>query len=134
MIHQQQRGVRQPAGILVDLRTEQVGAVRRPRQGHDRLLLIRLDLGGPESRHRLGVWHCTAGAFECTERGDELQTILAGHLRLVRADGYAQTFGPGDSFFTRKGERLLWDILEDVTKVFFTHDRDGRPDEDQVAG
>ena len=94
----------------------------------------RLDLGGPESRHRLGVWHCPAGAFECTERGDELQTILAGRLRLVRDDGDAQTFGPGDSFFTRKGERLLWDILEDVTKVFFTHDRDGHPGEEEEAG
>ncbi len=93
----------------------------------------RLDLGGSEGRHRLGVWHCTVGAFECTERGDELQTILAGRLHLVRVDGRAQTFGPGDSFFTRKGERVLWDILEDVTKVFFTYDRDGRPDGEEEA-
>ena len=25
---------------------------------------------------------------------------------------------------TRKGERLVWDILEDVTKVFFTYNAD----------
>ena len=25
---------------------------------------------------------------------------------------------PGDSVFTRKGERVIWDIEEDVTKVF----------------
>ena len=89
----------------------------------------RLDMGGPNSRHRLGIWRCTAGAFECTERGDELQTILDGQLRIIRADGSAHAFGPGDSFFTRKGERVVWDIIKDVTKVFFTHDRDGDPDD-----
>lgn len=85
----------------------------------------RQDIGGPNSMCRLGIWHCTVGAFECTERGDELQTIMAGRLRIVLADGTTQDFGPGDSFFTRKGERILWEIIEDVTKVFFTYDEDG---------
>ena len=86
----------------------------------------RLDLGSGDSVHRMGVWACTAGAFECVERGDELQTVLEGRVRIVRADGTSDVFGPGDSFFTRKGERVVWDVLEDVKKVFFTHDRDGR--------
>ena len=85
----------------------------------------RLDLGTGNAAHRMGVWACTEGAFECIERGDELQTILEGRLRIVRADGTSCEFGPGDTFFTRKGERLVWDVLEDVKKVFFTHDRDG---------
>lgn len=85
----------------------------------------RLDLGASNSAHRMGVWACTEGAFECIERGDELQTILEGRVRIVRADGTSTEFGPGDSFFTRKGERVVWDVLEDVKKVFFTYDRDG---------
>lgn len=85
----------------------------------------RMDRGTGDSAHRLGVWHCTEGAFECTERGDELQTVISGRLRLTRADGVTEEYGPGDSFFTHKGERVIWDIVEDVTKVFFTHDRDG---------
>ena len=93
----------------------------------------RQDLGGPDSKHRLGIWRCTAGAFECTERGDELQTIMTGRLRIVQADGSVQVFGPGDSFFTRKGERIVWDIIEDVTKVFFTYDRDGEASEHSGA-
>lgn len=88
----------------------------------------RLDIGTSTSAHRMGVWRCTEGAVTCTERGDELQTILSGRLRLVREDGRTDTFGPGDSFFTRKGERVTWDIMETVTKVFFTFDRDGRDD------
>ena len=85
----------------------------------------RLDIGSSDSAHRMGVWACTAGAFECVERGDELQTILEGRVCIVRADGTSIEFGPGDSFFTRKGERVVWDVLEDVKKVFFTHDHDG---------
>lgn len=88
----------------------------------------RLDRGTATSRHRLGIWRCTPGAFECTERGDELQTILSGKLRLVRGDGSEQQFDPGDSFFTNKGERVQWHIEETVTKVFFTHDPDGDND------
>ena len=88
----------------------------------------RLDRGTSDSAHRLGIWRCTEGAFECTERGDELQSVLFGRVRLTRADGTMAEYGPGDSFFTQKGERVVWDILEEVTKVFFTFDRDGIDD------
>ena len=27
----------------------------------------------------------------------------------------------------RKGDRVVWDVLEDVTKVFFTYNKDGKP-------
>ncbi len=85
----------------------------------------RLDEGGPGHFTRLGIWQCTAGAFECTELGDELQVLLAGRMRLIRPDGSEQEFGPGDSFYTRRGERVTWDIIEDVTKAFFSYSPDG---------
>jgi len=80
----------------------------------------RLDYGTNEGSHRLGIWSCSEGAFECTELGDELQTIIRGRLTLTRVGGESISCGPGDSIFTRKGERVIWDISEDVTKVFFT--------------
>ena len=79
----------------------------------------RMDMS--DAKSRLGIWACTQGAFECTELGDELQTVLSGRLRLGRGDGSVHEFGPGDAFFTRKGERVRWHILEDVVKVFYTH-------------
>ena len=60
----------------------------------------RFDLGSGESRHRLGIWSCTEGVFECTERGDELQTIISGRLKLTRSNGESIECGPGDSLFT----------------------------------
>ncbi|MDH3634178.1 MAG: cupin domain-containing protein [Gammaproteobacteria bacterium] len=79
----------------------------------------RLDHGANGGPHRLGIWSCTEGAFECTELGDELQTIIRGRLTLTRTGGETFSCGPGDSVFTRKGERVIWDISEEVTKVFF---------------
>lgn len=80
----------------------------------------RLDDGSNAGPHRLGVWACSEGAFECTELGDELQTIISGRLILTREGGEPIACGPGDSIYTRKGERVVWDIQEAVTKVFFT--------------
>jgi uncharacterized cupin superfamily protein len=88
----------------------------------------RLDSGSNESQHRLGIWACSEGAFECTELGDELQTILSGRLILTRVGGESIVCSPGDSIFTRKGERVIWDIQQDVTKLFFTYNSDGKPD------
>ncbi len=85
----------------------------------------RIDGGGPGHTWRLGIWRCTEGAFECNEASDELQTVLSGRVRVVSADGSANEFGPGMSFFTRRGERVTWDILEDVTKVFYSLNQDG---------
>ncbi|MFD0858647.1 cupin domain-containing protein [Roseovarius aquimarinus] len=80
----------------------------------------RLDAGGPGHETRFGIWRCTAGAFECTEQGDELMTILAGRCRLIdHATGDARELAPGDSLFLRDGSRVTWDMREEVTKVFF---------------
>jgi uncharacterized cupin superfamily protein len=85
----------------------------------------RLDIGSNSGQHRMGIWACTEGAFSCIEVGDELQTIISGRLILTRDDGESISCGPGDSIFTRKGERVTWDIQEDVTKVFFTYNSAG---------
>ena len=80
----------------------------------------RIDFSDGDDAQVLGIWACTEGAFECTELGDELQTIRRGRLVLTRAGGESIECGPGDSIFTRKGERVIWDIREDVVKVFYS--------------
>ncbi len=80
----------------------------------------RIDFSAGDGAQVLGIWACTEGAFECTELGDELQTIRRGRLLLTRVGGDTIECGPGDSVFTRKGERVVWDIREDVVKVFFS--------------
>lgn len=86
---------------------------------------IRLDTGTATSKHRSGIWRCTPGTFSCVEKGDELQTILSGKLRLTEKNGSTSEFLPGDSVVTTKGSTVTWEIIETVEKVFFTHDPDG---------
>ena len=69
---------------------------------------------------RTGIWKFTEGTFECTEQGDELMTILSGKVRVKDVVmGQVVELKPGDSMFSRDGKRVIWEILEDVTKVFY---------------
>lgn len=86
----------------------------------------RIEAGGPGQTTRFGIWRCTAGAFECTEQGDELMTVLEGRCRLVNhTSGQTAELAPGDSLFVRDGSRVTWEITENITKVFFGHKAGG---------
>lgn len=86
----------------------------------------RIDAGGAGHTTRTGIWRCTKGQLTCTEQGDELMTILSGHCRLIdHATGTVHELRTGDSFFVRDGRRVTWDVIDDITKVFFGHKADG---------
>ncbi|MGB3279998.1 MAG: cupin domain-containing protein [Pseudorhodobacter sp.] len=86
----------------------------------------RIDKGGQGHTTRFGIWRCTQGAFDCTEQGDELMTVLSGRCRITQhANAETCELSPGDSLFIRDGSRVTWEILEDVTKVFLGHKPDG---------
>ncbi len=80
----------------------------------------RIDTGGAGYTTRSGIWRCTAGIFECTEQGDELMTLLSGRCHLTdQSTGKSHELGAGDSLFMPDGRRVTWEIIQEVTKVFF---------------
>ncbi len=86
----------------------------------------RLDTGGPGHTTRSGIWRCTPGAFECTEQGDELMTVLAGRCRITWLEsGESLDLEPGDTLFIRNGSRVRWTVFDELTKVFFAHLAEG---------
>lgn len=86
----------------------------------------RIDRGGAGHTTRAGIWRCSPGAFECTEQGDELMTVLAGRGRITWLEtGATQELGPGDTLFVLDGSRVRWEVTEELTKVFFAHKQDG---------
>lgn len=86
----------------------------------------RIDQGGRGHTTRYGIWRCTQGAFECTEQGDELMTVLSGKARLTEhATGSVTILEAGDTVFLRDGMRVTWDVSEDLTKAFFGHKAEG---------
>lgn len=89
----------------------------------------RFDLGGFGIRTQAGVWECTTGKFEYTYPGDEIATLLEGHISLVDEDGKTHEYRAGDTFYMRKGEVATWTVIEKIRKIFFIHD----PDAEELA-
>lgn len=66
-----------------------------------------------------GVWECAP----CREEIDsypvhEMMTVISGSLTLNHADGRAETFTAGDTFFIAKGSKLIWEITETLRKYY----------------
>ena len=89
----------------------------------------RFDVGGFGMRTMVGVWECTPGSFEYTYPGDEICTLFAGIIRVKDEDGKSHEYTAGDTFYTRKGEVAVWEVVETIRKIFFIHD----PDAEQLA-
>jgi len=86
----------------------------------------RIGYVSPGGTRRRGMCRCTEGGLECNEREEELQTILQGRLILTLEGQAPIECIPGDSIFTRKGQRVRWDIRETVVKLFHTSNLDVR--------
>lgn len=86
----------------------------------------RMVSGGPGHVTRAGYWRCTPGAFECTEQGDELMVVLAGHGRLTDlTTGDVTELAPGVTLLIRDGSRVLWTVEDTLTKAFHAYKSGG---------
>lgn len=66
-----------------------------------------------------GVWECAP----CREVIDsypvhEMMTVISGSVTLTGADGKAETFTAGDTFFVPKGTPCTWEITETLRKFY----------------
>ena len=67
--------------------------------------------------------------MECTEQGDELCTIVSGMVHVTNVNtGETVTLQAGDSQKILDQQRLLWKVVQDVTKVFYGFKEDGYAD------
>lgn len=78
---------------------------------------IRLDAGSLEGPYAVGVWSVEKGEFDLPYGGTEFVTILEGRV-VVTHGGESHELGPGDTFFTPKGETVHWKVLENLKKAF----------------
>jgi uncharacterized cupin superfamily protein len=66
-----------------------------------------------------GVWEC-APSREVIDAYPvhEMMTVISGSLTLTHADGRAETFTKGDTFFIAKGTPVIWEITETLRKFY----------------
>ena len=69
-----------------------------------------------------GTWTSTPGKWHAFTDRDEFCVIISGHVRLIAADGSAQTFCTGDSFLIPNGFRGFWEVIETTTKHYVIRD------------
>ena len=85
----------------------------------------RIDYGSLETPLIVGVWECTQGSFKVSYPWNELATILEGNITITFPDGFAHSFGPGDTHYAQKGDTVTWTIHSDkVRKAFFIYTGD----------
>ena len=67
-----------------------------------------------------GLFRATTGTVRIDYPFNEHATILEGEVTLTDEAGRSHTYRPGDSFFIRQGEIILWKVSgRHVTKSFF---------------
>lgn len=66
-----------------------------------------------------GTWLCAPCRCEIESFPvHEMMTILEGSVTVTTADGKAETFTAGDSFFIAKGTRCIWEITRTLRKFY----------------
>lgn len=66
-----------------------------------------------------GVWEC-APSKEVIDSYPvhEMMTVISGSVTLTDAEGNAETFTAGDTFFIPKGTPCTWEITETLRKFY----------------
>jgi len=87
--------------------------------GSDRTELNHTFFATPDKAITVGVWECAP----CREDIEsypvhEMMTVLGGSVTLTDAEGHAETFTAGDTFFVAKGTKCTWHITETLRKFY----------------
>jgi uncharacterized cupin superfamily protein len=66
-----------------------------------------------------GVWLCAPCRCDIESYPvHEMMTIIEGTVTVTPADGKAETFRSGDTFFIAKGTKCVWEITETLRKFY----------------
>ncbi len=67
-----------------------------------------------------GIFEATTGKVEVTFPFTEHATILEGEVAITDETGQTHTYRPGDSYFIKQGQVVIWDVQGPrVRKSFF---------------
>ena len=66
-----------------------------------------------------GVWECAPSKEEINAYPvHEMMTVISGSVTITNAEGNAETFTAGDTFFIPKGTKCTWHITETLRKFY----------------
>jgi uncharacterized protein len=71
----------------------------------------------------MGIWECSPGRWQRTVVQEEFAHFIKGRARFIPADGDPMDIEAGDSIWLPANSAGVWEISEDVRKVYVIIDR-----------
>ncbi|HWA92317.1 MAG TPA: cupin domain-containing protein [Rhizomicrobium sp.] len=114
--------IRQPAAIR-DEDLDQLGPVKIPLSEPTSRLIGRKYIDEAGGIDCMGIWECSPGRWQRTIMQEEFAHFLTGRATFIPEGGEPIDIRAGDTVWFPVNSRGIWEIKEDVRKVYVVIDR-----------
>jgi len=97
---------------------DQLGPVKKPLSFPPAELTGVKYFVGRGGDRMMGVWECSPGCWQRTILEEEFAHFVAGSARFIPEDGEPIDIRAGDSIWFPRNSRGVWEITENVRKVY----------------
>ena len=114
--------ISQPATIRKE-DLHQLGPVKKPLGGPTAHLVGKKFIDDMPGIDSMGIWECSPGRWQRTIMQEEFAHFLTGSATFIPTNGAPIQIKAGDSIWFPANSCGVWDIKEDVRKVYVVIDR-----------
>ena len=114
--------IRQPAAIPSD-ELDQLGPVKQPLTFPPSALVGKKFIDEIPGIDSMGIWECSPGRWQRTIMQEEFAHFIKGSARFIPDHGEPIDIHAGDSIWFPANSGGVWEISEDVRKVYVIIDR-----------
>ncbi len=114
--------ISQPAAIRKE-DLDELGPVKIPLSSPVPMLVGRKYLNDVPGIDSMGIWECSPGRWQRTIMEEEFAHFIQGRARFIPDDGDPIEIKAGDTIWFPANSGGVWEILEDVRKVYVIIDR-----------
>jgi len=116
--------ISQPAKMRAD-ELDQLGPVKKPISTPASRLIGRKYIDEANGIDCMGIWECSPGRWERTIMQEEFAHFITGSATFIPPEGDPIEIKAGDTVWFPANSRGIWEIKEDVRKVYVVIDRPG---------
>ena len=111
------------AAQIRDEDLDQLGPVKKPITTPAARLIGRRYIDEKSGIDSMGIWECSPGRWQRTIMQEEFAHFLTGSATFIPTNGNPIQIKAGDSIWFPANSCGVWDIKEDVRKVYVVIDR-----------
>jgi hypothetical protein len=114
--------IRQPGAIPRE-ELDQLGPVKVPLSSPAPALVGRKYIDEAPGIDSMGIWECSPGRWQRTIMQEEFAHFIKGRARFISDAGEPLDIEAGDSIWFPANSAGVWEIIEEVRKVYVVIDR-----------